>query len=304
MLLAARGTVGGPPTEIEYLAIGGGGGGGTQGGGGGAAAFTDRYGTSGTTFSVTAATSYTLTIGAGGAANTAGSNTTMVPPIAVPSQPQSLGGGYGGRASGGANVNGGDGGSGGGAAVSATSGTGGAGQTVFLVVRGYAGGANAGNVPRYGGGGGGGADAVGANGTLSTGGNGGIGRSSSITGSAVTYCGGGGGGIFTGAVPLVVTAGTGGSSIGGNGSIGNANATNGAVNTGSGGGGTGTNVGVVGTGGSGILIIAYPDSYTNLVSVGAGLTCNGSAGNTVPDTASRPGYKVYKFTAGTGTISW
>ena len=36
----------------------------------------------------------------------------------------------------------------------------------------------------------------------------------------------------------------------------------------------------------------------------AGLTCNGSAGNTVPDTASRPGYKVYKFTAGTGTISW
>jgi hypothetical protein len=41
-----------------------------------------------------------------------------------------------------------------------------------------------------------------------------------------------------------------------------------------------------------------------LASVSAGLTCNGSAGNTTPDTASRSGYKVYKFTAGTGPIQW
>jgi hypothetical protein len=33
------------------------------------------------------------------------------------------------------------------------------------------------------------------------------------------------------------------------------------------------------------------------------LTCNGSAGNTTPDT-SRTGYKLYVFTAGTGTITF
>jgi hypothetical protein len=42
----------------------------------------------------------------------------------------------------------------------------------------------------------------------------------------------------------------------------------------------------------------------DLTSVSAGLTCNGSAGNAVSDTTSRPGYKVYKFTAGTGTITF
>jgi hypothetical protein len=52
------------------------------------------------------------------------------------------------------------------------------------------------------------------------------------------------------------------------------------------------------------LIIAYSAIYTDLASVGAGLTCNGSAGNNVSDTVSRPGFKVYKITAGTGTISW
>ena len=71
-----------------------------------------------------------------------------------------------------------------------------------------------------------------------------------------------------------------------------------------GGGAGGAGNGIGGSGGSGIVIIAYPDTYNNLVSVSIGLTCNGSAGNTTPDTASRSGYKVYKFTAGTGTISW
>jgi hypothetical protein len=120
----------------------------------------------------------------------------------------------------------------------------------------------------------------------------------------VTYAAGGGGGIFTGASPAVVTAGTGGSSIGGDGSIGNANATSAGANTGSGGGGAGTNVGVVGAGGSGIVIVSYPNTFNNLASVAATLTCNGSAGNTTPNTAIRAGYKTYIFTAGTGTISW
>jgi hypothetical protein len=52
------------------------------------------------------------------------------------------------------------------------------------------------------------------------------------------------------------------------------------------------------------VVIAYPDNYASLVSVAATLTCNGSAGNITPDTTSRAGYKVYKFTAGTGAISW
>jgi hypothetical protein len=52
------------------------------------------------------------------------------------------------------------------------------------------------------------------------------------------------------------------------------------------------------------VIIAYPNTFADLASVSAGLTCNGSAGNTTSDTVSRSGYKIYKFTAGTGTISW
>jgi hypothetical protein len=53
-----------------------------------------------------------------------------------------------------------------------------------------------------------------------------------------------------------------------------------------------------------VVIIAYSSTYNSLASVSIGLTCNGTAGNTTPDTVTRPGYKLYKFTAGTGTISW
>ena len=51
------------------------------------------------------------------------------------------------------------------------------------------------------------------------------------------------------------------------------------------------------------MIIAYADEFDDLSSVSAGLTSNGSAGNTTPDT-SRANHKVYKFTAGTGTIKF
>ncbi len=125
--------------------------------------------------------------------------------------------------------------------------------------------------------------------------------SDSISGTATFYAGGGGAGIFTNAG----TAGSGGSGIGGNGIAGAVGtAGSGAINTGSGGGGSGTSASVAGGGGSGIVIIAYSSSLKDLTSVGAGLTCNGSTGNNVSDTASRPGFKVYKFTAGTGSISW
>lgn len=48
-------------------------------------------------------------------------------------------------------------------------------------------------------------------------------------------------------------------------------------------------------GSSGVVILAYPNNFAALTSVGAGLTYNLS-------TTSRPGYKVYTFTAGTGTV--
>jgi hypothetical protein len=65
----------------------------------------------------------------------------------------------------------------------------------------------------------------------------------------------------------------------------------GTVNTGGGAGGGQT---TGGAGGSGIVIIAYPDNLAPLT-VGAGLTYT---------TPSRSGYRVYQFTAGTGTVSW
>jgi hypothetical protein len=68
-----------------------------------------------------------------------------------------------------------------------------------------------------------------------------------------------------------------------------------------------------GAGGSGVVIIAYPDTFPNLSSIGAGLTTqswNGSAwinnasGSTTPNTTIRSGYKVYRFSQGTGNIQW
>ena len=73
----------------------------------------------------------------------------------------------------------------------------------------------------------------------------------------------------------------------------------GTVNTGGGGAGSGNNTASSpgrsgGAGGSGIVIIAYPDTYPALTSIGGGLTY------TQP---TRSGYRVYQFTAGTGTVT-
>jgi hypothetical protein len=103
----------------------------------------------------------------------------------------------------------------------------------------------------------------------------------------------------------------GGTGGGGNGAL--VSSTDGSpatVNTGGGGGGSsflsGARLG--GTGGSGVVVIAYPNTYFDIVSFSAGLVVNGvtTTGSNVPasDTASRSGYKVYKFTSGTGTITF
>jgi hypothetical protein len=43
------------------------------------------------------------------------------------------------------------------------------------------------------------------------------------------------------------------------------------------------------------VIIAYPDTYPAPTTIGAGLTY---------DQPTRAGFRVYRFTAGTGTIVW
>jgi hypothetical protein len=77
------------------------------------------------------------------------------------------------------------------------------------------------------------------------------------------------------------------------------NGSAGTANTGGGGGGGADNAAGGGTfnggnGGSGIVIIAYPDTYPALTTIAAGLTY---------DQPTRSGYRVYRFTAGTGTVT-
>jgi hypothetical protein len=270
--------------ELSFLAIaGGGGGGGNIGGGGGAGGYVAS------TFSAVIGTSYTITVGAGGAGGingaygTNGSNSVAFSTTAV-------GGGGGGYATTGA-INGLNGGSGGGAgslidtaAPTATGGTATTGQ-----------GNRGGNVTgsAAGAGGGGGASAAGGDTSSNTSGAGGAGAASSITGSSVTRAGGGGGGGFP---DPGAAGGAGGGGAGGNPT--NGAGTAGTANTGSGGGGGAGGAAPGGNGaagGSGIVIIAYPDTYPAPTTIGAGLTY---------DQPTRAGFRVYRFTAGTGTIVW
>lgn len=141
----------------------------------------------------------------------------------------------------------------------------------------------------YTGAGGGGAGGVGVSpGSNGTGGAGGPGISNSITGTAIIYAAGGGG--------HSVTGGAGGSNgVGGSGASGsNAAAGNGAANTGSGGGGKFGSSSTGGNGSAGVIVIAYPNT-TPAPTISGGLTY---------DQPTRSGYRVYRFTAGTGTVSW
>jgi hypothetical protein len=236
---------------VDYLVVAGGGsgGGGSSGGGGGAGGLrstvtaTGGGGTLETALSLTAGTTYTATVGAGGAIGVKGSNSVF-------STITSLGGGAATNLQ--AEMDGGSGAGqagGGGDPSSYKKGVGTANQ-------GYGGGNAYHAGSYYPAGGGGGAGAVGGNiGSASQAGNGGVGVAVSITGSSVFYAGGGGGGgQFSG------TAGTGGNGGGGAGSI-LTNGTSGTAGTGGGGGGCGYNgtsgPGIAGTGGSGIVIVRY-----------------------------------------------
>jgi hypothetical protein len=275
------------PLTVDYLVVGGGAGATNDiSGGGGAGGLRTSYGsTSGgggsaeSSLSLIAATNYTVTVGSGGSGIASSGGSALNGSNSVFSTITSIGGGGGHRLGNGA-TGGSGGGIGRGNSGSYTPGSGTADQ-------GYAGGPDTGAVA---GTGGGGASAIGGNssggGNPSQGGAGGDGLAVSITGLSVTYSGGGGGGGYYG------TGGSGGSGGGGNGGTGNAqnNATNGTANTGGGAGGGEQNASAARNGGSGIVILRYPSSYT----------ISGLSGTTTTVGTD----KVTTFTAGTGNIQF
>lgn len=279
---------------VEALVVAGGGGGGyDRGSGGGAGGMIDHP-----AYNINRNTTYTVTVGNGGSAGTNSNVTGGTGGNSVFDALTALGGGGGNMT--GPGQNGGSGGGGGwngGAAGSALQSS----QAGASGTYGYgnAGGAGGTNVI----GGGGGAGAAGSSSSPTTSSNrpnGGIGRQSSITGTPTYYAGGGGGGqAFDGpngnTTPYFYLQGFGGTGGGGNGGNVNGGAGSaGTPNTGGGGGG-GANIpqGNGAAGGSGVVIIAYPTALPALT-ISAGLTY---------DQPSRSGYRVYRFTAGTGTVT-
>jgi hypothetical protein len=283
--------------SVEMLVVAGGGAGGqaTDGGGGGGGAGGFRTSTQ----NFLTGSTYTVTVGAGGAKGTTNSNTTTgqggnggdssVSGSGITTI-TSTGGGGGGA--GGANNTSGQagksGGSGGGGGQYGTN-VGGAGNTPSTSPSQGNNGGHMTGQPWNGGGGGGGANAVGGNVTTNLdAGAGGNGTASSITGSSVTYAGGGGGGVTNPNPVKPIAGGTGG---GGAGAIeAGASAVAGTTNTGGGGGGGYGTPNKAGAGGSGVVILRMlTTKYSG--------TTTGSP--TVTDDGS---YKVLKYT-GSGSYT-
>lgn len=230
-----------PTFSVDYLVVAGGGGGGGStannqnvGGGGGGGGYLES-----TLTGLSLATNYTVTIGAGGAANTSGVSSVF-------SSITSTGGGKGGIYTT-AGANGGSGGGGGSSHSAATSTAGGTGTS---------GQGNAGATGTYAGtlllsvsGGGGGADAVGL---LRDGGNG---KTSSISGTSTDYAGGGYGWDGAGS--------SGNNGLGGGGSANRGGGNRGGYRD------SPTNINGA-AGGSGVVYIKYADTKT--ITIGAGLT--------------------------------
>ena len=248
---------------VSFLVIAGGGGAGNYGGGGGGGGTREvvspgspytgsplnGYPTPGNRITVTA-TSYPITVGAGGGAggpagsNTYGANGSNSIFSTITS---TGGGGGGGNAGPSANHTGKDGGSGGGESDQNASGGIGSGNTPSTTPpQGNNGGTAGGSGGSHAGGGGGGATAVGGSGSCGgPQGAGGAGATTQITASPVGYGGGGSAGGSS--------SGPGGGSPCGSGG---AFETAGAANRGGGGGGSNSCDGGE-AGGSGVVIIRY-----------------------------------------------
>ena len=256
------------PSNVDYLVIAGGGGGycGVAGGGGGGGGHRTTFpspGCNAGAFPISAQT-YPITVGGGGAASSSGANSVF-------STITSAGGGAGGNYNS-AGTAGGSGGGGGGTDGSPSSaGAAGAGNTPPVSPpQGNNGGATVAKpCGQLGGSGGGGIGGAGSNSPVQTspsfagsGGAGGNGGANSITASSVTRSGGGGGGnrSYNGPNPGPGTGGAAGPGGGGKGGGVDGTATPGTANVGGGGGGKGFGTfspNVVGTGGSGVVIIRY-----------------------------------------------
>ena len=318
---------------VEYLVVAGGGGGGVWVGSGGGAG-----GLLAGTLSLTSK-SIPITVGSGGIGTQDNGGSGSGPYVSAEKGADSIlssltafGGGVGGSYGNSLAASQSNGGSGGGAMQNTGSqfsqsgstlngGTGTSGQ-------GHAGGYYIEGSPpsgsQYVGAGGGGAGSAGgwANVTSSavyssTERKGGDGLANSITGTSIVYAGGGGGGANSWNGPVPSTAGlqvsNGGTGGGGAGwtftqSPGNTSgasidryntATNGTNGLGGGGGGVGWSgpggKHRAGNGGSGVVIIAYPNTYPAITTIPGTLTY---------DQPTRSGYRVYRFTAGTGTITF
>jgi hypothetical protein len=112
--------------------------------------------------------------------------------------------------------------------------------------------------------------------------NSGNGVASSITGVSTYYAGGGAGGQY--------------SSSGSVGAGGTGRGSPGAANSGAGAGAGSSQGGTPCVGGSGVVIYAYPSTAPALTTIPGTLTYT-------VDTSTRAGYRVYKFTAGNGTVT-
>jgi hypothetical protein len=276
-------------TTVNYLVVAGGGGGAggtgsTGGGGGGAGGYRTNY--NGTALTLSLATPYLVTIGSGGNGGPASSTLASNGNDSVFHNITSTKGGGGSAYSSGTAGSGGSGGGGSYYSSGSPVSDKGLGNTPSTTPSQGNNGGIGENSASNGGGGGGGASSVGAA-ASNGGGNGGTGTSNSITGSALFYAGGGGGGSSTGSY----SGGAGGSSVGGDGTI-FATGGNATANRGGGGGGAGTPY-VGGNGGSGIVVLKYPNTKT--------ITIPGTLTATTTTVSTD---KVTTFTAGTGNIQF
>jgi len=282
---------------VDYLVVAGGGGGGNFGGGGGAGGFI----TGQTTLQM--GTSYTITVGDGGAGSTTSNDRGTSGDDSVFSSFTAIGGGGGG--SNGTSPDavyihtGGSGGSGGGESqqnnTSGAPGSGTAGQ-------GNDGGNAYNSTNQHLGGGGGGAGAVGGNASSGVAGSGGVGLTTNliteaiassesvgqVSGANVYFSGGGGGQRFISSGTLGA-GGLGGGGSGGSYSSGIA-AISASPNSG-GGGGAGYND-INGAGGSGVVILRFNNPAPT---ISAGLSYS---------TATIGNDTVLIFKSGTGTVTF
>ncbi|SVB39922.1 uncharacterized protein METZ01_LOCUS192776 [marine metagenome] len=281
---------------IEVLVVAGGGAG-SGGGAGGAAG-----GAGGlvyvSAYTAAASTTYNLTIGAGGAAQGAGtsgnSGADSIFDTSGTSTTLTASGGGGGGEGG---TTGKVGGSGGGGYSTSGANAGGASDQVASfgsysnVGFGFAGGQAYTSGSPYGGGGGGGAGAVGLQGKPQGEGTGGIGKAYTIADgtTSVYYAGGGGGGTIDNTTPGR-PGGLGGGGTGGFGLSSVTDPTAGTANTGGGGGG-GRNDGGGAAGGSGVIITSHK-APTNMTLVSTA---------TAAQAAPTKGDIVFTYSNGAGT---